>query len=187
VALAETFVWDEASFIRAWEAGVFGDGRYEMVQGEVIRVVIGDWHGQMTMQLGHLLRRPGWRVTNATLPSSGSLPDPDAFVVRRGAKAVAQLGSTRSISRLNPGDVGLVVEVADSSLVFDTEVKDVVYGRAGFPCYWVVHRDGVEVFTDPFEAGYRQRLHVAADGEVEVPYAPGEVIAVADLLDVDER
>lgn len=187
MALAETFVWDEASFIRAWEAGVFGDGRYEMVQGEVIRVVIGDWHGRVTARVIRRLPEDGWEVTTATLPSSGSLPDPDAFVVRRRAQPVAQLGSTRSISRLNPGDVGLVVEVADSSFIFDTEVKDVVYGRAGFPCYWVVHRDGVEVFTDPYEAGYRERRHVAVDGEVEVPYAPGQGIAVADLLDVDER
>ncbi|HEU5149602.1 MAG TPA: Uma2 family endonuclease [Iamia sp.] len=186
MALAETFVWDEASFIRAWEAGVFGDGRYEMVQGEVIRVLIGEWHGQVTARVMRLLPEDGWRVTNATLPAAGSLSDPDAFVFRRGAEPVARLGTQRSVHRLNPGDVGLVVEVSDSSLVFDTEVKTVVYGRAGFGCYWVVHRDGVEVFTDPYEAGYRERRHVAVDSVVEVPYAPGTTIPVADLLDVDQ-
>jgi hypothetical protein len=187
VALADTFVWDEASYLRAWEAGVFGEQRVELVDGEVIRVVIGDWHGQVTARVIRRLPEDGWRVTIATLPSSGSLPDPDAFVVRVGAEPVARLGTQRTISRLNPGDVGLVVEVADASLVFDTEVKTVVYGRAGFGCYWVVHRDGVEVFTDPFEGGYRERRHVDPDGEVEVPYASGSTISVAELLDVDRR
>ncbi|QYG92365.1 Uma2 family endonuclease [Iamia sp. SCSIO 61187] len=186
MALAETFVWDEASYIRAWEAGVFGEQRVELVEGQVIRVVIGDWHGQVTARVIRRLPEDGWRVTNATLPAAGSLPDPDAFVCRRGAEPVARLGTERTISRLNPGDVGLVVEVADASFVFDTEVKTVAYGRAGFGWYWVVHREGVEVFTDPDEGGYRERRHVGPDGEIEVPYAPGTTIPVAELLDVDQ-
>ncbi len=186
MALAEPFVWDEASFLRAWEAGVFGEARVEMVEGEVLRVVIGDWHGQVTMRLARLLPEDGWRVTSSTLPAAGSLPDPDAFVFRRAATPIAALGAQRSLHRWNPGDIGLVVEVADSSLLYDTEVKAGVYGRTGFPCYWVVHREGVEVFTDPYESGYRERLHVGVDEVVAVPYAPGETIAVADLLDVDQ-
>ena len=68
-----------------------------------------------------------------------------------------------------------VVEVADASFVADVDVKARVYGRSGFGAYWVVHRGGVEVLSDPSEAGYR-----------EVPYRAGVVLAVADLLDAEE-
>lgn len=184
MALAEPFVWDEASFLRAWEAGAFRDERVELVDGEVIRVVIGTWHGQVVMNLGHLLRHPGWRVTAATLPSSGSLPDPDVFVFRQGAAATETLGEQVAISRWRAEDVGLVVEVADSSLAYDTTVKARLYGRTGYATYWVVHRDGVEVHTEPCATGYRSRRSVGVDGAVAVPYAPGPPIAVAEVLDV---
>lgn len=185
MALTEPFVWDEASFLRAWEAGAFRDERVEMVDGEVIRVVIGVWHGQVVMNLGHVLRDEGWRVVSATLPSSGSLPDPDVFVFRRGAQPVETLGTVTTIGRWDPDDVGLVVEVSDSTLAYDTSTKAALYGRTGYASYWVVHRDGVEVFTEPAADGYRSRCHVEVDEVVEVPYAPGSTIPVADLLDVD--
>lgn len=185
MTLAEPFVWDEASFLRAWEAGAFRDERVEMVDGEVIRVVIGTWHGQVVLNLGHLLRAPGWRVAAATLPTGGSLPDPDVFAFRQGAEPTETLGEHMTIHRWAPDDIGLVVEVSDSSLAYDTTVKARLYGRAAYATYWVVHRDGVEVHTEPSGDGYRNRTSVGRDGVVQVPYAPGPGIAVADILDVD--
>jgi hypothetical protein len=185
VVSAETWRWNEEAFVRAWEAGVFGDKRVEMVRGEVWPVSIGPWHGAVAANLIRLLPEDGWRITIATLPAAGSLPDPDAWVVRRGAEPVSRLGETGRLARWSPSDVALVVEVADTSFFVDTEVKSKVYGAGGYPVYWVVHRDGVEVFTDPFEAGYRRRDHVPADGELNVPYADVR-LSVARLLDAPE-
>ena len=50
-----------------------------------------------------------------------------------------------------PADLGLVVEVADSSLLTDRQEKSPVYGGAGVPEYWIVnipHRQ-IEVYTLP--------------------------------------
>jgi len=51
----------------------------------------------------------------------------------------------------NPADVGVVVEVADSSLDSDRADKCRIYARAGLPEYWIVNVvDGkVEVYTSP--------------------------------------
>lgn len=185
MVVADTWRWDERAFIAAWEAGVFGDQRVEMVMGEVWPVSIGPWHGAVAGNVSGLLRHEGWQVTMATLPSSGSLPDPDVWVRRRGVKPVARLGETRRLARWNPGDVALVVEVADTSYVVDTLTKAFVHGATGYAVSWVVHRGGVEVFTDPYEAGYRAREHIDIDGELTVPYAP-TTLAVAELLDVDD-
>lgn len=185
MARAETWTWDEESFVRAWEAGVFGDQRVEMVGGEVWPVSIGPWHGAVAVNLVRSLPADGWRITMATLPAAGSLPDPDAWVVRRDAVPVSRLGETGRLARWNPSDVGLVVEVADASFYVDTEVKPKLYGAAAYPVYWVIHRDGAEVFTDPYEAGYRRREHVPPDGVLVVPYADAR-LALADLLDASD-
>lgn len=183
VVAVETWQWDEASFVKAWEAGVFGDTRVELVRGEVWPVAIGDWHGVVAANIARALPDDSWQVTFASLPSAGSVPDPDMWVQRRGASPLAWLGAARRLARWSPSDVGLVVEVSDVSFAADTEVKPLIYGAAGYPCYWVVHRGGMEVFDIPFEEGYRRRQHVGPDGAVTVPYA-GSPLAVATLLEV---
>lgn len=185
VVTAETWQWDEESFIRAWESGVFRDQRVELVGGEVWPVSIGVWHGGVAANLAHHLRYEGWQVTMATLPAAGSLPDPDAWVVRRGAEPVSRLGDTGRLARWSPSDVALVVEVADTSFVADTEVKARIYGAAAYPVYWVLHRGGAEVFTEPYEAGYRQRHHIPIHGTLTLPYSAAH-LALADLLDVPD-
>lgn len=57
---AETWHWDEASFIRAWEAGVFSDARVELVEGEVWPAPIGVWHGAVTGNLVRALPNRSW-------------------------------------------------------------------------------------------------------------------------------
>ena len=120
--------------------------------------------------------------SRVTLPAT----DPDVWVHRRGAQPVSRLGATGRLARWSAGDVALVVEVADASFGADTEIKAGVYGRSGFGAYWVVHRAGVELFSEPFESGYRRRASVPEDGTVAVPYRPDVVLAVADLLDAEE-
>jgi Uma2 family endonuclease len=54
------------------------------------------------------------------------------------------------------GDALLVVEVADTSLTYDRNIKLPLYARAGVPEAWIVdlRADTVEVHSDPREAGY---------------------------------
>jgi hypothetical protein len=165
---------------------VFRDRRVELVEGEVWSVSLGPWHGAVAGNVTRLLPNGDWRVTSASLPAAGSITDPDVWVHRRGARPVARLGATGRLARWGAGDVALVVEVADASFVVDVDVKASLYGRSGFDTYWVVHRGGVEVFTDPFEAGYRQRLTIPPTGYVGVSYRPDVTLAVADLLDAEQ-
>lgn len=50
-----------------------------------------------------------------------------------------------------PGNIALVIEVADSSLLFDRREKSIKYAAAGIPCYYIVNLNNntVEVFTQP--------------------------------------
>ena len=61
-----------------------------------------------------------------------SLPEPDAAVIR---------GSRRDYRERRPmaADVGLIIEVADTSLAQDRGTKKRVYARVGIPVYWIVN------------------------------------------------
>ena len=54
-------------------------------------------------------------------------------------------------------DIGLLVEVAESTLHQDRNFKAPLYGRAGIVAYWIVNISDsrIEVHTEPFESGYR--------------------------------
>ena len=85
---------------------------------------------------------------------------------------------------LTPEDILLVVEVADSSVEYDRQVKAPLYARTGVPEPWLVDvgRDHVAVYRDPTSDGYGT-TRVLRRGEAISPSAfPNFAIAVADIL-----
>ncbi|QXQ14404.1 Uma2 family endonuclease [Skermania piniformis] len=170
--------WSVESFVRAWEAGAF-EQRVELIDGEVWPVVIGDWHGRTVGRVMRLLFADGFDVTTSTLPSGGSLPDPDCWVRRADASPAGRLSPRLSYWR--PADVLLVVEVSDETHAADLTVKARIYAAAGWPEYWVVAQDGIHVHTDPAESGYANRRSYRCGERVPVRYA-GVEAAVADLI-----
>jgi len=168
--------WDVEAFLRAVEAGVFTT-RVELVEGDVWAVVLGDWHGAVTFRVAAALAGEG-DLTGATLPSAGSLPDPDVWVRRPGAEPLGNLSPR--LSRWAPQDVLLVVEVSDESLEQDLGVKADLYARTGYPRYWVVARDGVHEHTDPTATGYGRVRRLGPGASVDLP--SGRPVPVDDLL-----
>lgn len=88
---------------------------------------------------------PAWHVASQDpVTSADSEPEPDLAVIR---------GSVDDYPDRHPGpgDVALIVEVADSSLHRDRGSKKRLYARAGFPVYWVVNLVDrqVELYTEP--------------------------------------
>lgn len=84
----------------------------------------------------------GWYVdTQEPIVTADSEPEPDVAVIR---------GRTEDYPDRNPsaGDVGLVVEIADSSLRRDRVLKARVYARAGIATYWILdlERRQIEVY-----------------------------------------
>jgi hypothetical protein len=176
---ALSFHWSLDGFVRAYEAGAFDDHRVELIEGEIWPVVIGDWHGDAVGQLFSLLPRADVRLTNATLPTGNSLPDPDCWVRRGGAAPIGSKGPRLSVWA--PADVLLVVEVSDETVIPDLNVKTRLYGSAGYPVYWVVTKERIFEHTDPYETGYRRRTEYGAGDRIPVGYA-GVELAVDDLL-----
>jgi Uma2 family endonuclease len=87
----------------------------------------------------------GWDIrSQSAVRLGGSEPEPDLAVVREDPVGY----STRHPAA---ADVGLVIEVSDSTLAGDRADKGRIYARAGIPFYWIVNvvNTQVEVYTTP--------------------------------------
>src|SRR6266498_4470063 len=135
---------------RMIEIGILDEtDRVELLDGYVVLKMPRNPPHDGTIDLVHealASRLPGgWyaRIQEA-ITLSESEPEPDLAVVR---------GTRRSYLTQHPGpaDVGLLVEVADSSLDRDRNDKGPIYAQAGIPCYWIVNLVDrrIEVFTAP--------------------------------------
>jgi Uma2 family endonuclease len=86
-----------------------------------------------------------WRLrVQLTVVLADSQPEPDFAVVR---------GDAQTYFNRHPlaTDVGLLIEVADSSLLRDQRDKTRVYARGGIPGYWIINLvdQRIEVYTQP--------------------------------------
>jgi hypothetical protein len=89
-----------------------------------------------------------------------------------------------------PGDIGTLIEVAESSLASDRGDKARAYARANILCYWIINLVArkIEVYTDPSgpDLHPRYRQHQDFDIQTAVPLVlDGQEIAripVAELL-----
>lgn len=83
-----------------------------------------------------------------------------------------------------PGDVLLLVEVADTSYRYDREVKLPLYARAGVPEAWIVDltRNVVDVFRQPSQAGYASIQQITRGGTIAPLAFPDVVLAIGAIL-----
>lgn len=173
-----------AEYYRMAEAGILKpDERVELIEGEIIVMSpIGPLHADDVDEFIAVFSQyaPGRfriRVQNPLHMNDGSEPQPDAMLLR--------LRNDRfTKSHPTPADVLLIVEVADSSLEYDRQVKAHLYGRNNIPETWVKNlpEDCIERFTEPGPEGYAQHT-IHRRGETLTPVSlPDLALAVADLM-----
>jgi hypothetical protein len=70
-------------------------------------------------------------------------------------------------------------------MLADLEIKAKLYGRAGYPVYWVVTRDAIYQHTTPTPRGYHTRNEYRPGERIPVDYT-GTDLPVAELLGLDQ-
>lgn len=77
-----------------------------------------------------------------------------------------------------------MVEVADTSLRYDRDVKGPLYARAGVPELWIVNLvdDLVEVSSEPGPEGYGATIRVPRRRRVDSLTVPGISFDADDVL-----
>jgi Uma2 family endonuclease len=137
-------------YFRMGEAHVFAhDARLELMDGEIVEMApIGSAHAAVVDTLAALLREvaPGAlvRVQNPLVLGERSAPQPDVTLLRPRADRYYT-------SHPVAADALLVVEVADTTLRYDLEIKRPTYARAGVAELWIVDIDRRELhlFREP--------------------------------------
>lgn len=166
---------------RMVEIGLFDGERVELIEGEVVQMApIGPAHGETVTVVSELLWKlfgEGCRVrVQMPLSLGDSEPQPDVAVVP---------GKPGEYRDAHPTTAVLVVEVAQSSLEYDRQVKGLLYAGANIPEYWLVNLEErcVEVYRDPsLGIGYRWRRIDTPDETLTYLQKPDSPINVSDLL-----
>jgi Uma2 family endonuclease len=138
------------------EAGVFTDNeRVELIEGEIIqRAAIGRRHVARVDRLAEFFgdrvrTRAIVRVQNPICLNHRSEPQPDIALVQRRADFYEE-------SLPNRENVLLLVEVADSTVNYDRDVKVPNYARSGIREVWLwdLEANCLEVYRDAIANGY---------------------------------
>jgi len=172
-------------YYRLGDLGFFQNRRVELIRGEVVLMSpMNEPHYSSIALTADRLRdvfgSAYYVRTQAPLDLGADLdPEPDVAVVP---------GAPRDYSSA-PTIALLIVEVADTSLFYDTTTKAGLYAEKGIPEYWVldlVNRQ-LLVFRDPTAiaaggAAYRTHLTLSPSDSVSPLAVPAASIAVADLL-----
>jgi Uma2 family endonuclease len=172
--------WTCAEFHRFGDMGVFEGRRAMLIDGVILEEGPMNPPHAITLELVEETIRTtfgsGWRFRNQSpLVLSQDLdPEPD-FAVMAGAAR----GSTG-----HPTMADLVIEVADTSLDFDTNEKRLLYARAGIREYWVVDINGrrLLVYRDPSAGDYATQQALGSADSVAPLSVPTRTVRVMDLL-----
>lgn len=176
--------FDVDDYCRMAEVGILSrEDRVELIQGEIVDMApIGSAHAGATDQLSKLVARAfadglvHVRVQGPLRLDAYNEPEPDLLLLR-------PRGDGYRTSHPTAADVLLLVEVADSSLAYDSGAKLALYARYGVAEVWVVDLTGrmVEGYTRPGPDGYGERRRVT-EGAVSPTLVPGLGIDLAQLL-----
>lgn len=181
-----TYRFSVAQYDRMIETGVLGpDDKVELLEGYVVYKMPHDVsHAGTVRRIGKRLRRwlpAGWEDSiqlPVRLPTSE--PEPDIAVIRERADDYTT-GQHPTVA-----EIGVLIEVTNTSLVRDQRDKARLYAIAGVPVYWIVNLPDqrIEVYSSPVGATYTATAQYAAG--VLVPLVLDGVtvahIPAADLL-----
>ncbi len=183
VTAATTYEFTVEEYRRLGEVGIFHeDDRVELLNGNIIIMSpIGVRHMNAVRRMNNLFaRRYGGRcevdVQNPVMIDGKSEPQPDLLLLRDKVYE-------RDTAPL-PEDVHLLVEVADSSLIYDRTDKREAYARNQIVEYWLLDltRNELQVFRDSDGRTYRSEQTLRADESIAPLAFPDTPVTVRDLL-----
>lgn len=175
---------DVTAYHRLGETGILArEERVELIEGQLLLMApIGAGHFGTVLTLSQLLfQAAGGRalvsVQGPIRLDQHNEPQPDVALLR------PRPGGYRD-ALATPADVLLLIEVADSSLRFDRQVKLPLYARHGIAEVWIVDLVAMAVdgFRGPTPQGYVTTTHAGRGAAVDAAALPGLRLRVDDIL-----
>jgi Uma2 family endonuclease len=172
-------------YYRMAEVGILPpDARVELIEGVIIDMApIGTGHGGTVTQLGQLLSKAVGDLAFVLMQqvvrlSDISEPQPDLALIKP---------RTDFYKKKHPGpdDTLLLIEVSDSSLRYDVEVKAPLYAVHGIPEFWIIDLQDRQVrfFRTPQSGRYTDVAITSGPGVVTPIALPDVQIDLTHVLD----
>ena len=176
--------WTLKEYHNLGEIGIFNpEERLGLIEGNIIKISAkGTVHASATRGTATLLHnilgnQAAVYNKSPIALDDDSEPEPDIAVVRIDAFDYATHHPT-------PSEVYLIIEVADSSLTFDREIKAKIYPRSGIADYWVLNvgERQLHLFREPTENGYQSEVILGETASISPSEFPVFNIAILAML-----
>jgi Uma2 family endonuclease len=176
--------WTVQDYHRMSELGILDPTeRTELIDGQITLMIAKGTPHVITLQLlaSELLGQLGTTVLIRTQDpihlDNSSEPEPDLVIVRGEILDYVD-------RHPQPNDIHLLVEVADSTLNYDCQVKDKTYAKTSIPEYWVIDLKNRQfhIFRDPQPTGYASHLILAESQTVSPLAFPDVIIPIGSIL-----
>ncbi len=170
---AKRFTIAEYHYLEEME--FFNGDRMELVRGEIVsKSAKGTRHtvcsSNLLSKLATLIR--GCAILQCQDPiflPPNSEPEPDFAIVR-------DRDDNYLTGHPTPDDILLVIEISDSSLNYDRDVKGALYAEAGIEHYWIFNLldNRLEAYSEPYcdaqgKGNYAQRKYVLSHQAIALP------------------
>jgi Uma2 family endonuclease len=160
------------------------EDRVELIEGEIIDMApIGSAHASTLRTLAELFREAVGKqaivaVQDPVRLGDRSEPEPDLALLRRREDRYKHAHPTAP-------DVYLIVEVAQTSLRYDREIKLPLYARHGIPEVWIIdtQKRTLSLHRDPQGERYASESTTSAPGKLALSALPDVAIDLAGLFD----
>lgn len=185
----QPYRWTREQFYRMGDLGVFEGRRAILVEGEILAMpAMGDLHRNILTLASDVLRETFGDGFFASVQCPFDIgratdPEPDIAIIH---------GSIRDYFGRGLTEAALIVEVSQSTLVYDRREKASLYAMAGVTDYWIinvaqepaqieVHRQPIPDEAQPYGFGYGEKT-IHRGGEIIQPLAAPNPVAVSALL-----
>ena len=171
-------------YYQMMERGIIREGeRVELILGQIFTMAAkGTRHTVSTTRLlsellGLVEKRAIIRCQDPITLPNNSEPEPDIVVAR-----------LRSDDYINshpaPADIILVIEVADSTIKFDRDIKAPLYAAAGISEYWIVNLidNRLEIYRQPADSIYTSIQILTPPQSISLPEFPEILLNISDFF-----
>jgi Uma2 family endonuclease len=177
-------LWTRSECDALERAGIIDPHRYELIHGELVSktgknlphinalFLLCEWL-ESVFGKRYVLPEGALELTSRGDPASE--PEPDAMVLTRPLPLC---------SKPVPSEVRLLVEVSDTTLPFDRDVKAALYADAGVTEYWILNVNDRQIIVhrEPSKAGYQSVTILGEQMPASPLAAPNTSISAGQLL-----
>jgi Uma2 family endonuclease len=179
-----TFRLNISQYHQMSEAGIFSENdKVELINGEIIEMSpIGRRHTACVNRLNSVFsqllgNKVIIAVQNPIILNNLSEPEPDIALLKPRADFYES-------GHPQPQDIFLLIEVADSSLEYDRDVKIPLYASSGISEVWLVdiYEQVIIVYRYPSENGYSDIQTLSRGEKLSIQAFPEVNLVVNDIL-----